>query len=139
MSSLINFGKGGKTQAPACGVSGKGPTLRLNDFSRVLTKPAQFTQSAIDPSQVRSKSCVIYTITRNSLSWSSKVVPSQGQPPRSFLEKVIPMPTRLFRVKVDPGGCSGERSFPGKQLMVPSQGQPRRSVPGKSSPVKVNP
>ncbi len=32
--------KGGKIQAPACSVSGKGPSLRLNNFSVVLTKPA---------------------------------------------------------------------------------------------------
>ncbi len=36
----IDFGKGGKIQAPAYGVSGKGPSLCLNDFLGVLTKPA---------------------------------------------------------------------------------------------------
>ncbi len=29
----------GIIQAPACSVSGKGPSLRLNNFSGVLTKP----------------------------------------------------------------------------------------------------
>ncbi len=43
---ISTFWKGGKTQAPACSVSGKGPSVRLNGFSSILAKPARFMQSA---------------------------------------------------------------------------------------------
>ncbi len=44
----------GQENTGTYGVSGKGPSLRLNDFSRVLTKPLNLS-SLPDPSQVRSK------------------------------------------------------------------------------------
>ena len=61
----VYYWKGGKIQAPACSVSGKGPSLRLDDFSSVLTKPAQFMQSARPITSPVSETRVIYTINRN--------------------------------------------------------------------------
>ncbi len=56
--------KGGKIEAPAYSVSGKGPSLCLNDFLGDLTKPA-FTQSARHITSPFKKH-VIFTISRNS-------------------------------------------------------------------------
>ncbi len=42
----IDLRKGQKIQASAYSLSGQGPSLCLNNFSSVLTKAAQFTQSA---------------------------------------------------------------------------------------------
>ncbi len=69
----IDFGKGGKIQAPAYSVSGKGPSLRLNDFSSVLRFLNGGVLRNLNISQVRWGVVLCVACTEASLDLYGKI------------------------------------------------------------------